>query len=392
MLVAPTRPSVYGSAASARKMNRNAKTILMVSKPVVPPWNDSAKNLVRDVVRASTRHRFRVLVTRGSPLDAHGVTSVPVYSGAGELSPGIAQNARVLAHLLFGARPDIVHYFFAPNPRTSAIARLVGAVRPRTSIQTVCSVPADYTDARRILFADRVVVLSEDTRRRFVAAGIEERRLKLIRPGIFPLEPLDESERRAARMKFAGTDDLPVLLYAGDYQFSRAAWTVASAVSHVVRSLPARFVFACRIKQEASRAEEAGIRRMLESEGVIEHVRFWNEVADMRSLLGAADLVLMPAESLYAKMDVPLVLLEAMSLGVPIVVADAPPLSELLDSEVGVAVPARDPAALARSVVDLISRPALLGAMGEAARTVVRERYSAHLVARGYEDLYDEVS
>ncbi|MBI2892092.1 MAG: glycosyltransferase family 4 protein [Deltaproteobacteria bacterium] len=370
------------------------KTILMVSKPVVPPWNDSAKNLVRDVVRASRRHSYRVLVTRGSPFDGERerVTSAEIYGDAGAYTPGLAQNARVLAHLALGPRADVVHYFFAPNPRTSTIARFVGVVRRRPSIQTVCSAPRDFTDARRILFADLVVVLSEQTRRRFVEAGIDEGRVRLIRPCIFPFSPPDPRDRAAARARFAGTDDRPVILFAGDYQFSTAAETVARAVASVVAERPARFVFACRIKQEASRLEQRRIEELLAASGVLDHVRFWNEVDDMPSLLGATDLIVMPAESLYAKMDVPLVLLEAMSLGVPIVVSDVPPLSELHSPEIGAAVPPGDPAALARAVLDILGDPGRLRAMGEAARSVVRERFSPDVVARAYENLYDEVA
>lgn len=373
-------------------MAADPKTILMVSKPVVPPWNDSAKNLVRDVVRGSRRHRYRVLVTRGARLDADRVTSAEIYGDAGAYTPGLLQNARVLSHLVLGPGADVVHYFFAPNPRTSSIARLVGAVRRRPTIQTVCSVPRDFGDARRLLFADRVVVLSEETRRRFVEAGIEASRLVLIRPGIFPLAPLEPEERARARRRFAGADDRLVLLYAGDYQFSTAARTVAGAVAQVVDRLSARFVFACRIKQEPSRIEERHVRQMLAEAGMSEHVRFWNEVDDVRSLLGAADLLLMPAESLYAKMDIPLVVLEAMSLGVPIVVADVPPLSELLTSEVGVAVAPRDSARLAEAVLDLAADPARLAEMGRRARAAVLRDFSAERAARAYEDLYDRVA
>lgn len=369
------------------------KTILMVSKPVVPPWNDSAKNLVRDVVRCATRHRYRVLVSKGVPFAAPRASSAEIYAAPGQYTPALRQNARVLGHLLH-ARADVVHYFFAPNPRTSAIARFVGLTRRWPSVQTVCSAPRDWSGAGRLLFADKVIVLSEDTRSKFARAGVSAERLRLIPPGIEPFAPLSAAERAAARRRFADlpeADDTPVVVYPGDYQFSEAAFTVASSVARVVAARPARFVFACRIKQEESRREEERVRQRIDQDGALAHVRFWNEVDDVRALLGAADLVVMPAESLYAKMDVPLVLLEAMSLGVPLVVANVPPLSELLADDVGVGVPPRDGQAFADAVVDLLGDPGRRAALGQRAREAIAQRYSARTVASAYEDVYDEV-
>jgi phosphatidylinositol alpha-1,6-mannosyltransferase len=365
----------------------------MVSKPVVPPWNDSGKNLVRDVVRGATRHRYRVLVPRGVPFAAPRATSAEIYAAPGTYTPPLRDNARVLAHLLH-ARADVVHYFFAPNPRTSTIARGIGLFRRWPTVQTVCSAPRDFASAGKLLFADRVIVLSDDTRAKLASAGVAPSRLRLIPPGIEPFAPLSASERAAARRRFADLpegDDTPVVCYPGDYQFSEAAITVAASIARVVAARPARFVFACRIKQEASRREEARVKELVQADGASAHVRYWNEVDDVRALLGACDLVVMPAESLYAKMDVPLVLLEAMSLGVPLVVANVPPLSELLADDVGASVPPRDPQALAANILELLADPARRAALGAKARETVTNRYAARTVAAAYEDVYDEL-
>lgn len=47
------------------------REVLFVSKPVEPPWNDSSKNLVRDVAGHLQRNRPRVMVRRGglNPLE-----------------------------------------------------------------------------------------------------------------------------------------------------------------------------------------------------------------------------------------------------------------------------------------------------------------------------------
>ena len=53
--------------------------VLFVSKPLVPPWTDSGKNLARDIAAAGERYCYHVLGTPGA--DAPGPNAVvePVY-------------------------------------------------------------------------------------------------------------------------------------------------------------------------------------------------------------------------------------------------------------------------------------------------------------------------
>ena len=104
--------------------------ILMVSKPIAPPWTDSSKNLVRDLATHLNRHEAVTLCRRGdAPLD--GLRCERVYGpSSGGYAPALQDNARVLLRLLGGRRHDLWHFFFAPNPRSSRACAL--AARART--------------------------------------------------------------------------------------------------------------------------------------------------------------------------------------------------------------------------------------------------------------------
>ena len=362
----------------------------MVSKPVAPPWNDSSKNLVKDLARAGNRYNYRVMTPRGFSLDAAHVTSEPIYGDGGAHTPALTQNLRVLGRLLRSNTSALAHFFFAPNPKSSAAARLALFVRPRPSVQTVCSIPARLESARWVLFADRIVVLSRHTHDAFVAAGVDSARLTVIPPGIALGAPLSDDRRAEIRRRHDLPSDHQVVIYPGDYQFSNAADTVAKAAIHLGRK-NTTLIFACRIKQDASRVEEARIKRLLGEAGLGTAVRFYNQVDDILDLVGASDLCLLPAESLYAKMDLPLVLIEAMALGVPIVVADKPPLSELLADGGGIAVPPLDHLALAQTISELLDAPRRRAELAREAIASVRSRYCIDAVSRAYEDLYDEI-
>jgi phosphatidylinositol alpha-1,6-mannosyltransferase len=82
--------------------------ILFVSKPVAPPWNDSSKNLVRDVASHLSRHAATVMTHAGDEHGLPGVASDAVYATrTADYAPALADNARVLARLLIGRRHDV---------------------------------------------------------------------------------------------------------------------------------------------------------------------------------------------------------------------------------------------------------------------------------------------
>jgi phosphatidylinositol alpha-1,6-mannosyltransferase len=365
--------------------------VLMLSKPVVPPWDDSGKNIVRDQATFGERFRYRVLTTPGAPAPAPGVAVEPLYRDSGRYAAGIRQNVRVMFRGLRRGDASLFHYFFAPNPLSSTAGRVQRLVTRVPAVQTCNSAPASYSRAGRLLFADRVIVLSADTRRRFEGAGIDPRRLRLVRPGIRPIPRPDDGARRATR-RAHGLGDGPLVVFPGDYEFSSAAATVARAAPELLRGRPdAALVFACRIKRDASRAIRDRLQDDLGRAGLQGRVRFLERVDDMPAFVGAADVVILPAESLQAKMDAPLVLLEAMSQGVPLVLAGVPPLDELLASGAGLPVPPGDPAALAAAVARILDDPVTARALGESGRRAVDETYNAGAMARAVEEIYDEL-
>src|SRR5262249_52142857 len=126
----------FSSAARGR--------VLVVSKPVAPPWNDSSKNLVRDLAQSLTRYEASVMTKPGVALNLGRGRALPIYrTRAGGYAPPLADNARVLWSLLTQRGHRVWHFFFAPNPRTSRVSALTTRLRGVRSVQTVCSAPRD---------------------------------------------------------------------------------------------------------------------------------------------------------------------------------------------------------------------------------------------------------
>jgi glycosyltransferase involved in cell wall biosynthesis len=100
----------------------------------------------------------------------------------------------------------------------------------KRSVHTLPSLPAEGADLPSLMFADRIVVLSECSAIYLRSAGIED--VRVVRPGIpvpETLMPKDELRTRITSSGLIAMDKGHVFLYAGDLEFSNGAETFARA-------------------------------------------------------------------------------------------------------------------------------------------------------------------
>ena len=103
--------------------------------------------------------------------------------------------------------------------------------------------------------------------------------------------------------------------------------------------------------------------------------------------LAAMDLYVLPS----AWEAFPIGVLEAQACGVPQLATDVGGTGEAVDSETGRLVPARDPAALAREMCELLGDSELRRRMSEASRRRHAERFTVERMLAGTADLYREL-
>ena len=361
-------------------------SILFVSKPVEPPWNDSSKNLVRDLATSLVRHRAIVLGRRGGP-GLRGVETRAVHPAHGDrtggFAPAFTDQLGVLGELALERRAELWHFFFAPNPRTSTAGRWLARARRKPSVHTVCSVPREDVALREVLFADRTVVLSAHTEKRFRMAGVSTVRIP---PCVAPLALPNATQRTEARRALQLPVGPPLVVYPGDLEFGRGARTTLEAFARLPEG--PILAIACRAKTPAARAAEVELRE-LALRRAPGRVHFLGETRRILELLGAADVVALPSETLYAKMDYPLVLLESMALGRPVVVAEGTAAAEL-GVHGAVVVPAHvEP--LTSALQRLLASPEHAARVGATGRAAALETFSPSAMAQAYERVYDEL-
>jgi len=111
-------------------------------------------------------------------------------------------------------------------------------------------------------------------------------------------------------------------------------------------------------------------------EGIIEYL---GATSDVRPYIESTSVFVLPS---YRE-GTPRTVLEAMSMGRPVVTTDVPGCREtVVDGENGFLVPPRDPRALADAMERFIASPALIEEMGVRARDIAVKRFDVHEVNR----------
>lgn len=218
--------------------------------------------------------------------------------------------------------------------------------------------------------AQRPVLLSE---------GVQPEKLVHIPNGI----PVEEIAAAAAggvtRAELGLPEDAPVLIQVGVFRPEKNQLGAVEIFARIRARVPgARLVFV------GDGETREAVERRVEEAGVREGIEFLGMRADVPALLALADLMILPSIS----DAMPMVVLEAMALGVPTVATDVGDVREVLEVGAGVWVPAGDPEAFAAACVKLLGDRESLAAAAATARGAAHDYDAKTMVAR-YAALFD---
>lgn len=127
--------------------------------------------------------------------------------------------------------------------------------------------------------------------------------------------------------------------------------------------------------------EREGVESLIERYGLRDRIFAPGFVDDVHGLMALADIVVLPST-----LDgMPLVVLEAQSLGIPVVASDVGSLPEMIShGETGFLCPVGEIDAFCARILELYESPEKRRLMGEKARSAVVARYSSKNMIAGY--------
>jgi glycosyltransferase involved in cell wall biosynthesis len=345
------------------------------------------------VLRLLDRRRFEpmlcCLTGRGALLETARETGATVVgAGLGRLkSPAALASLMRLTGFMRRARVDVVHNYLLR-------ANLLGTLAARSAgVPVVLTSKRGCHDRRGLeLAAARLsnrladcVTANADAVRTFVHAseGCPLSKMVVIPSGIdtdrfAPLPPADYK----ARLGLA--PDARVVGVVTRQRVRKGVEEFLRAMAEVRRRVPdACAVVVGEVSFDDSQAA------LVAALGLGGHVHLIGPRSDMPEVLSAFDLFVLSSHDEGMSNSI----LEAMAMEKPVVATDVGGTGEVVQSgRTGLLVPPKDPAALAAAIVELLETPAdAVAAIGQRARTVVVERFSAHAMVRQMEELYTQL-
>ncbi|MET4665710.1 glycosyltransferase [Sphingomonas sp. PvP056] len=331
--------------------------------------------LLTDSLAPSGVGAHMMALAEGLPADDIVVAARP---GSGLLERAAAAGFAVkaldddpgLARWLRQARPDIVHVHAGIGWEGHAAVRAAHAV----------GVPVIRTEHLPYLLTDlaqrdehresasmlaRLICVSDAVRDTHRAAGVDPVLIDTIHNGVMPHQP---SRSRAVLRGEWAVGDAPVLLMVGRFAEQKGHALLLDALPAVRAVYPDVIVLLA-----GDGPLLIPTARSVSARGLAGSVRMLDNRSDVADLMTLADLLVLPS----AFEGLPLVALEAMAAGLPVVATVAPGNAEAIEDGVTGRLTAADPASFADAIVSMLADRDTLATIGTAAIERQQAQFSA---------------
>lgn len=220
------------------------------------------------------------------------------------------------------------------------------------------------------------IVVSEASRLSF-SEHVPSDRLTLVRNGVFASVPVATVGTLRQDLDLQGKT---VLVMVGRFAAQKDHATLLRAMPEIIRVYPR-----LRLLLVGSGEERLAMEELAGELDVSGHVRFLGQRADVADILAASDLFVLP--SLFE--GLPLAVLEAMSLGLPVAATRIGGTVEALGEDHPFFAEPQNPASLAATIVDALSDRERLARVARSARNRFETDFSAHRMAAETMAVYD---
>ena len=345
-----------------------------------------AERHVVDLVLALQREGHDVTVAcsvSGSLAEPLEAARIPVRPLVGEIVKRRVSlpYALGLRKLLARERFDLVH----AHVYASSAASVLAAVGTGTPVVVTEHTEALWQCRNGRLFSrwmyrrvSRVIAVSGAIRRRLVERdGVPPGRITVV-PNSVP--PIRESHGDAMPLPDELLGGTPVVGVVARLQPEKGVTSFLRAAARVSREVPeARFAV---VGDGPLREDLFGLAETL---GVRERVLFLGFRPDAQALISMMDVLAVPSVS----EGTPLVVLEAMAAGVPVVASRVGGIPDQIQAgREGILVPPGDPEALGDAILAVLQNPEHARNMGEAGRLRAGTEFGHEDMIRRVEDIY----
>lgn len=364
------------------------KKILLVTRPIAPPWDEASKNFAFNLAANLPDFEFGLLTNGALENLSMNIKQHPIYSSN---KNNFAQKLRLIINLRKIARDyDIIHCLFTPTKLNSHLLKTL--LRGKRVIQTIATLREDLfcdCEIKKLMFGNLLVTYSDYSKNKLAGLGFGN--VEKVYPGIDLEEYIRREKNHELLSRYGFNENDFIINFTGEYSRLGAIDDVVDSFIEISKKIEnAKLSLAVRIKNEKDAVKKSLILEKLKSAGLLDKTAFHDDATyRMSDVYNVCDISLFPVREMKGKFDVPLAVIEAMACEKPVIISDLPILREFSNNKNSVIIKGGNRKELADAIIKFYEDKNFRESIGKNARKFVEENFNIKKVASQYKDIYN---
>ena len=235
----------------------------------------------------------------------------------------------------------------------------------------------------------RLVVISRNVYDSLMKAGVSIERLDII-PPIIPVFEKASNPDYTYRKRLGLKHEDFVAIFVGNLKKNKGIDILLKAFHDLIEDgCRLKLIITTELIHGAFSERKKALSEYLLKHDLVNSVFWLDIVDDILTLLREADVLVVPFLNLKGISDYPLVTLEAISVGTPVIASDVGGIREIFqDKETGILVPSGDSEALHKALKNIVTNKKLEHRLRDSVQRFPLHCYDAGVVGRKYQELF----
>src|SRR3989344_6899041 len=360
--------------------------VLFVTRPLGSPWNEGGKNLAYGIAKNIKNHRIHLLVRKNfNEKVNNNVVLHRIYPSSHKRKISYIEKLKLFLFLLKVKNINIYHFIYTPELYSSIINKLLMKLKSKKSIQTIPTTIKKISNIRKLIFSNKVVAISDFTRNLLLKKGIKN--VIKINTGI-DTNYFKPFKKDLTLLNKLGLYKKFIIFAPIDLEKEKGSRIILKLIKDTRHLKNIVFIFSYRATKKRI-LEEKYLKSNLIKMGLSKRVLFIKDSKDIRNLINISDIIIYSAVDTYEKHEIPMILIESMSMEKPIIIFDVAPINEIIKKNEGIKI--RNYLTIKKTILKFANNKNLVNKLGKLARKRIVSNFNIIKTAEEYEELYDNI-